>query len=132
MTYRAEGAPDERSVGDLFAELTREISTLVRQEMTLAKTEMSQKAATAGKNIGFLAVGGTVAYVGFLALVAALILLLGQAMPLWVSALLVGFVIAGIGGYLVWKGLNALKNQDFVPHETLDSIESLKEMKQGV
>ncbi len=54
----------ERSVGELFAELSRDMATLVRQEVHLAKTEVSQKASQMGKDIGFLAVGGAVAYAG--------------------------------------------------------------------
>jgi len=64
----------ERSLGELLGDLTREITTLVRQEMALAKAEMSQKAAKVGKDVGFIAAGGLVAYAGLLALVAALIL----------------------------------------------------------
>ena len=52
---------DDRSIGELIAELSRETTTLVRQELQLAKVEMSQKASRAGKNVGFLVVGGVVA-----------------------------------------------------------------------
>jgi hypothetical protein len=130
MTYRAEGAPEDRSVGELFSDLTRDLSALVRQEVTLAKTELSQKASKAGRDVGFLAGGAFVAYAGFLALLAALILLLGRTgMPLWASALLVGVVVTLLGGFLVKKGLDAFKGEDLVPRETL---ESFKGMKQGV
>jgi len=115
---------EERSLGELFAELTRETSTLVRKEVELAKTELTDKATRAGKNVGFLAVGGAVAYAGVLAVVAGVILLLGQAIPLWVSALLVGLLVTGGGYFLVQKGLTALKHMDMVPHRT---IETLKE-----
>jgi hypothetical protein len=74
---------DERSLGDLFSELTHEITTLLRQEVTLAKTELSQKAAHVGRDVGFLLAGGAVAYAGLLALVAALIIGLGQAGLTW-------------------------------------------------
>jgi len=95
MTDRAGGAPEDRSVGELFADLTREIVTLVKQEITLAKTELSQKASKVGKDLGFLMGGILFAYIGLLALVAALIILLGQTvMPMWASALLVGIVFA--------------------------------------
>ena len=50
----------DRSLGDLFAELTHETTTLVRQEVTLAKAELSHKAAEVGKDVGFLAAGGLV------------------------------------------------------------------------
>lgn len=49
---------DDRSIGELFAELAQESATLVRQEVQLAKTEMSQKASRVGKDVGFLAAGG--------------------------------------------------------------------------
>ena len=114
---------DERSLGELFAELSRELTVLVRQEAELAKTEISQKASKVGKNVGFLAVGGAVAYAGFLALIAAVIIALGQlGVPWWLSALIVGLVVAGIGGFLVQKGLSALKQVDPAPRQTIDTL----------
>ena len=115
---------DERSLGELFAELARETSTLVRQEVNLAKTEMSPKASRAGRHVGVLAAGGAVAYAGLLAILAALIVLLNNVMPLWLSALLVGIVVAVVGYLLVRRALDALKREDFAPRET---IETLKE-----
>jgi hypothetical protein len=79
---------EERSLGELFAELASETSTLVRQEFQLAKTELSQKAAHAGRNAGLIGAGGAVAYAGLLALVAAAIIGLGYFIPLWLSALI--------------------------------------------
>jgi putative superfamily III holin-X len=118
---------DERSLGELFSELARDTSTLVSQEITLAKTEMSQKASRVGKDVGFLAAGGAVAYAGLLAILAGIIVLLGQVIPMWLSALLVGLVVAGVGYFLVRKGLDALKREDFAPRQT---IETLKEDQQ--
>ena len=115
---------DERSLGELFAELAQETSTLVRQEVNLAKTEMSQKASRAGRHVGVMAAGGAVAYAGLLAILAALIVLLNNVMPLWLSALLVGIVVAVVGYLLVRRALDALKREDFAPRET---IETLKE-----
>jgi len=118
---------DERSLGELFSELAQETSTLVRQEVTLAKTEMTQKATSVGKDVGFLAAGGAVAYAGLLAVLAGIIVLLGQVIPMWLSALLVGLVVAGVGYFLVRKGLDALKREDLAPRQT---IETLKEDQQ--
>ncbi len=115
---------DDRSLGELFTELAQETSTLVRQEVNLAKTEMSQKASTAGRHAGVLAAGGALAYAGLLAILAAVIVLLDNVMPLWLSALLVGLVVAVVGYLLVRRGLDALKREDFAPRET---IETLKE-----
>ncbi|MDP9411838.1 MAG: phage holin family protein [Actinomycetota bacterium] len=115
---------DERSLGELFSELAQDTSTLVRKEVQLAKTEMSHKASRVGKDVGFLAAGGAVAYAGLLAILAGVIVLLGQAIPMWLSALLVGLVVAGVGYFLVRRGLDALKQEDLAPRQT---IETLKE-----
>jgi hypothetical protein len=114
---------DERSLGELFADLARETGTLVSREVTLARTEMTEKATAVGKDIAFLAVGGLVAYAGLLAIIAAVILVLAaNGVPLWVSALLVGLVIAVVGYVLVQRGLAALKRQDFAPRQTLQTL----------
>jgi len=118
---------EDRSLGELFAELTQEITTLVRQEAELFKTEMTHKATRAGKNVAMIAAGGIVAYTGVLALVAFVIIALANVMPWWASALLVGVVLAAIGGFLAMKGINALKHANLAPEQT---IESLKEDKQ--
>ena len=118
---------DERSLGELFAELAQDTSTLVRKEVQLAKTEMSQKASRVGKDVGFLAAGGAVAYAGLLALLAGVIVLLGQVIPMWLAAIVVGLVVAGVGYFLVRRGLEALKREDLAPRQT---IETLKEDQQ--
>lgn len=129
MIQPAQPAKQDRSLGELLGELTNEIVTLVRQEITLARVEMTDKAANIGKQVGLLAVGGALAYSGVLAIVAALVILLAQAgLPWWASALIVGLVVAGIGGMLVKKGIDAIKGADLVPRQT---IESLKDIKHG-
>ena len=120
----AQRPKDDLSIGQLLGELVTEMTTLVRQEVQLAQTELSHKAAQVGKNLGFLAVGGMVAYAGLLAIIAAVILLLDTFMDAWIAALIVGVVVALVGYLLVQKGLTALKNVDLTPRQT---IESLKE-----
>ena len=115
---------DERSLGELFGELARETGTLVRQEVELAKTEMTQRATRAGKDVGSLAVGGAIAYAGFLTLLAALVAGLAIVMPVWLAALIVGVVVAGVGYLLVQRGLTALRSHGLAPRQT---IETLKE-----
>ncbi len=118
---------DDRSLGELFSELSQETTTLVRQEMNLAKAEMSQKASRVGKDVGFMAAGGAVAYAGLLAILAGVIALLGLIIPLWLSALLVGLVVAGVGYFLVRRGLDALKQEDLAPRETMETLKEDKE-----
>jgi predicted phage tail protein len=114
---------DERSLGELFSDLAQQITTLIRQEWLLARTEMSQKAARVGKDIGFLALGGAVAYAGFLAILAAVIIVLATAgLPWWLAALIVGVVVAGVGYFLVQKGLSALRGEDLAPRQTVETL----------
>jgi uncharacterized membrane protein YqjE len=113
---------DDRSLGELFSELAQKTTTLVRHEVNLAKVEMSEKASRAGKHVGFLAAGGAVAYAGLLAILAAVIILLNEVMPLWLAALLVGLVVAIAGYLLVRKGLDALKREDFTPRQTMETL----------
>ncbi|CAN5318578.1 hypothetical protein BH20ACI2_BH20ACI2_18430 [soil metagenome] len=113
---------DERSIGDLFTELATETGTLVRQEMALAQTELTHKATIAGKNIGYLAVGGAVGFTAALSLTTAVILLLSLWMPAWLSALLVGLAVGAAAYFIVTSALTELKKTDPVPRESIESI----------
>ena len=115
----------EASLGELFAELTREVSTLVRQEVQLAKTEMTQKAGAAARGSAALAVAALLTFVGFQALIAAAIIGLALYVEWWLAAVVVGVVLLVAGGILLMSGLAKLKaSADMVPHAT---IETLKE-----
>ena len=114
---------EDRSLGDLFGDLTRDMGTLVRQEVELAKTEMTQKASQAGKNIGSMVAGGAVAYAGFLAILAGIIIgIASLGVPWWLSALLVGLVVTGIGYFLIQRGRDALKQGNLAPERTIETL----------
>jgi amino acid transporter len=84
---------------------------------------MTQKATRVGKDIGFLLAGGAVAYAGFLGILAAIAIGLGQlGVPWWLAALLVGVVVAAIGGFLVMRGLSALRQETPLPQQTIDTL----------
>ena len=120
-----QGMTEERSLGELFGDLSRELGTLVRNEAELAKTELTAKAQHVGKSMASLAIGGAVLYAGVLAVMAAVILLLATlGLPAWISALLVGAVVLGVGWLLVRRGLELLRQTDLAPRQT---VESLKE-----
>jgi len=116
---------EERSLGELFSELSRETGTLVRKEVELATTEMTAKAKVASGHAGIAAAGGALAHAGFLVLLAAIVVGLTQlGLEPWLAALLVGLVTIGAGYALVNKGLSALRQTSVTPTQT---IESLKE-----
>ncbi|HVG33974.1 MAG TPA: phage holin family protein [Pyrinomonadaceae bacterium] len=113
---------DDRSIGELFTELAGDTSTLVRQEVALAKAELTRNAARVGKQVGLLAIGGALGYAALLAIVAAAIMGLAEVIPAWVSALVVGVVFAAIAGWLITKALHALKQTDVAPRVTLETL----------
>jgi hypothetical protein len=113
----------DRSVGELFSDLTRDMGTLVRQEVQLAKTEMTQKASQVAKDVASMALGGALLYAGFLLLLADLVIILGTiGVPWWFAALLVGLVAVGVGAFFVVRGRDALKRADLAPRRTINSI----------
>lgn len=115
---------EERSLGELFSELASETSALIRQEVSLAQVEMTQKATKIGKNVGFLVVGGSIAFAAFQAILAAIILGLSYFIPAWIAALIVGVVVAIVAYLLVSSALAGLKNVNLTPQQT---VETLKE-----
>jgi len=123
----------ERSIGELFGQLTQDMTLLVRQEIQLARREISEKLSRLTTNLVSVAAGGFVAYVGGLALVAALILALHDLanISLAVSALIIGAVFAIAGYVMLRHGLKELKRVDIAPRRTVenikDDVQSIKE-----
>ncbi len=118
---------DDRSLGELLAELSQETAELVRREVRLAEAEMTQKAYRVGKNAGFLIAGGALAYAGLLAVVAGVIMRLGRTVRPWLSAILVGLSVAGAGGLLALKGIDALRREGVAPQETVETLQEDRE-----
>jgi hypothetical protein len=125
-----------RSVPDLFRKLRDETSTLLREEVALAKAEMSEKASRVGRNVAFLTAGGMVAYAGFLFLLLALsrLILVGlerldltPAVALWIAPAIVGVLFAAIGYGLLQAGINRLKRETMAPKKTVPSLQENKE-----
>jgi hypothetical protein len=125
---------DERSIPELLKTLRDESSTLIRQELALAKAEMSEKASKAGKDLASIGIGAGVALVGAFGLVSALALALAALFNLaldfaWPNSLWLGWGIVGvaltiIGVVMLKSGVSDLKRQSPVPEKT---VESLKE-----
>lgn len=119
------GSQDDRSLGDLLSELSRETATLVRKEVELATTELSAKAQKAGMYASVAAAGGALMHAGLLVLLAAIVIGLAQAgITAWLAALLVSLLTLGVGYALFNRGLTNLRRTDVTPHQ---AIEALKE-----
>ena len=116
---------DNRSLGDLLSELSRETGTLVKKEMDLATTEMTAKLRSASRDAAAVGAGGALAHAGLLLLLAALVLGLSQlGIAPWLSALIIGLLTIVIGTVLVMMGISALRRTGVTPTQ---AIETLKE-----
>jgi len=123
---------DDRSLGELFGELTRQMTTLVRQEVELARTEMTANASRVARSAAMLIAGGVIAYAVVLALVAAVIIGLATlGMPAWLSALLVGAVVVIVGVILAQRGIQAVKGHDLAPRRTIETLKEDAELARG-
>jgi len=120
-----DAAPaQEKSLGELLGDLTRESSNLIRQEVNLAKVEIKDKMSVLAKDVVKIAAGGALAYAGLIVLLIGIGHLLDLLMPTWLAFTLVGAIVAGVGGFLAMSAVNALKQADLAPHQT---VETLKE-----
>ncbi len=119
------GAEDERSVGELLRELSAETSTLVRQEVQLAKVELTEKGKQAGKGAGLLGGAAVMGLALLGAFTAFLIAVIALAVPVWLSALIVTVLYGVIAGVLALAGKKAL--QQAGPAKPEQTIDTLKE-----
>lgn len=118
----------EPALGDLFRQLAQDSATLVRQEMTLAKAELRENVKSVARDAAMVAVGGVLALVGALVLIAFLVVAVGDALDnYWLGALIVGVLFLLVGGLLAMSNLKKLKAEEVAPTRTL---ETLKEDKQ--
>lgn len=114
---------EDRSIGELFSQLTHDLGVLVRQEAELAKTEMTSKVSRLSGHAMSLATGGIVAFVGAQALVAALILGLADiGISPWLSALIVGALLTIAGFMMIQTGRARLKEVNLKPKRTIETL----------
>lgn len=112
----------DRTLASLFTALTRETSSLFRQEVQLAKAEVTDKARQAGWGAAAVVSGGLLLFVAVQALAACAILALSGTLAPWLAALIVGAIIAVVGGIVLMVGLSSLRGERLRPRRTLDEL----------
>jgi uncharacterized membrane protein YqjE len=112
-------------MGELFKELSGDLSTLVRQELRLAQVELTEKGKKAGRGAGMFGGAGIVSFLALQALTACVIALLSTGMKVWLAALIVTVVYAVIAGVLALTGKN--KVSEAAPPVPEQTTETLKE-----
>ena len=114
---------EDRSLKELFGDLTNSVSTLFRNEIELARAETSEKVSQAGLAIGSIAGGAILALAALIVLLQALVLALTElGLAPALSALIVGGVVAIIAFALIYKGINDLKASSLAPTRTVESL----------
>jgi len=121
---------DEASLGGALSDLLHEVGTLVRQEVEMAKCELAEKAERAKGGAVRLGVGSAFALIAVFALTLAsiqglsLVLdnFMSRPIATFVSALIVGAILAGVGYALLKSGAERLSPSEWVPRKTVESI----------
>jgi uncharacterized membrane protein YqjE len=123
---RPDGELREHSIGELVKDLATETSTLVRQEIDLAKAEMTEKGKKAGQGAGMFGAAGIVGFLALTALTACFVALLATAIDhVWLAALIVAVIYAAIAGVLALTGKKEV--QEATPPAPEQTVETLKE-----
>jgi hypothetical protein len=119
-----ETSTSETSTRDLVQDLSRQTSTLIRQEMRLAQAELTEKGRHAGKGAGMFGGAGLVALYGVGALVAAAILGLATVLEPWIAAAAVGAGLLLVAGILALTGKKELDEAGPPkPEQTIESVQ---------
>ena len=113
----------QEGIGSLISGTLKDLQELVRAEVQLAKTELKEDAAAAGRAIAVLAAGAVVGLVGFIVLMFALAYLLNQWIrELWLATGIVGLALAVIAAVLVASGRSKLRAASLKPEQTIDTL----------
>jgi uncharacterized membrane protein YqjE len=113
----------ERPTADLLKELSDHTTTLVKQEIDLAKAELSEKGKKAGLGAGMFGGAGLFGVFAFAALTTCIIAALESPLNLWLAALIVAVVYAAVAGVLALQGRKKVKEAGPpVPEQTTESV----------
>jgi uncharacterized membrane protein YqjE len=123
-TTRFPQTDDDRSVGELVNQLSEQTSSLIRQELRLAQTELQEKGKRMGIGAGMFGGAGLVALYGVGALVAAAIIGIGTLLEPWIAAVVVGVVLLAVAGVLALTGRKQVERG--TPPLPQQAIESAK------
>ncbi len=133
-------SPPTTGLPALLRDLRDETTTLLRQEVALAKAELKENASKMGAHAAQIAIGGFVAYAGVIVLLIGLGLLIGSLLvragmsadlAQWLAPTLVGLLVAVIGLMLVMRAKKAISSDDLAPRKTIESMRANKDWAQA-
>jgi hypothetical protein len=125
VTRNTSAGAQDGSTAELVRQAAEQISRLVRDELALARAEMTEKGKKTGVGAGLLGGGGLVALYGVAALLTAIVLGLAEAMPAWLAALIVAVLLFAVAGVMAVIGRKEVQQAaPPVPQEAVDSVKA--------
>jgi Flp pilus assembly protein TadB len=136
MSQSADGvqapAPQDLSTAALVKQLSEQVSSLMRDELKLARLEMTRKGKAAGTGVGLLGGGGLIALYGVACLIACAVIAIAGAVTAWLAALIVGIALLAAAGIAALIGRSRLQRATPpVPQEATESVKAdVEEIKE--
>ena len=127
LDRRPEAELSRESFGDLLGQLANNSASLVRDEIELAKQEMTEKVVVLRSGAIVVAVGSIICLVAVLTLTAAAVIALASLVGPGYSALIIGAALAIIGGVTAFTGLGKIKRTNLKPRQTMETLEEDKQ-----
>lgn len=127
LERRVEEGMSNESIGELLGQLANNSAALVRDEIALARQEMSEKVTSFRSGVVTVAVGAVIGLIALLTLTAAAVIGLAHLMDAGYAALIVGVAFGLIGGIVAYSGINRLKHTSLKPEQTIETLEEDKE-----
>ncbi|HEX6655568.1 MAG TPA: phage holin family protein [Candidatus Limnocylindria bacterium] len=113
----------DRPLGELFGDLGRQVGSLVRRELDLARVEATERAGRFGRDAAMVAIGGAVLHGALLVLLAAAVLVLIQlGLDPWLAAVIVAVVVGIVGALVLRGGIAAMREASARPSPTAESM----------
>jgi Putative Actinobacterial Holin-X, holin superfamily III len=114
---------ESRGIGELLGDLGRQVSTLVRREIDLARVEITSSIGHLGKGAATAGIGGAIVYAGVLVLLASIVLgLIEAGLDGWLAALIVAVAALAIGGFVTWLGTRQIREVNLAPAQTAETV----------
>lgn len=118
-----EGRVESRGIGELLGDLSRQVSTLVRKEIDLARVEVTSSIGRMSRGAAMAGAGGALMYAGLLVLLAAAVFgLIAAGVDAWLAAFIVGVAALAVGGVVTSIGMKQVQETDLAPNHTVDTV----------
>ena len=128
ITRELRPVDSTQSISALWHQLTTQLSTLLRQELTLARTELYESLTRLLSSVGAVVVGAAFLHIALLSLLVAAIFGLALLMPIWAAALCIAVVTAVLGFALLQHGRKLLKATHLTPSHSPESLRKDKDV----